>query len=118
MAVFILWGAFSLASCYENSLEELSGSGNCDTADISYSRDINPIIAISCAISGCHHAGTVETFPLASYHDVKAEAETGLLLKSINHEPGVAAMPKSASKLTDCDIGRITAWINAGGPDN
>lgn len=106
------------SACYKNSLEELSDQGDCKTADISYNNDIRRIINIHCNISGCHNASTVETFPLVSYQQLKAEVTSGLLLKVINHEPGVEAMPKNVSKLADCYIQQITSWVNAGAPDN
>lgn len=116
--IFIGCAVVLLSACYKNSLEELSGSGDCNTNNMSYASDIRPIINISCAISGCHHAGAVLTFPLTTYDEVKAEAENGLLLKSINHDPSVSAMPKDVSKLSDCQIGKITSWVNAGAPNN
>lgn len=106
------------SACYKNSLEELSNPGGCKTTNISYSTDVRPIINIHCNISGCHTASTVETFPLITYQQLKAEASSGMLLKVINHEPGVEAMPKNVSRLADCYIQQITSWVNAGALDN
>jgi cytochrome c553 len=36
----------------------------------------------------------------------------------IEQQPGFDAMPKGASKLSDCDIARIRAWVAAGQPNN
>ncbi len=109
---------FLLSACYKNSLEELEKPGDCDIRNISYERNIRPLISMSCNMSGCHNAGTAETFPLVTYEQLRSEAINGLLLKSINHEPGVVAMPKAISKLSDCNIAKITAWIAAGTPNN
>lgn len=109
---------FLFTACYKNSLEELSGSGDCKTDDVSYSSNVRPIINIHCNISGCHNAATVETFPLVTYDQLKAEAVSGLLVKVIQHAPGVEPMPKNVSGLADCYIQQIISWVNAGAPDN
>lgn len=116
--VYLTGGIILLSACYKNSLEELSNSTDCDVSNISYSKDIKPILNISCNISGCHNTNSTQTFSLEKFDEVKAEAESGLLLKSINHEAGVSPMPKNVSKLTDCHINKITAWVNAGTPNN
>lgn len=116
--IYISGLLFLLSACYKNSLEELSDPDGCEAVNISYSKDIRSIINIHCNISGCHHSGSVETFPLVTYQELKAEADNGLLLKAINHEPGVSAMPKNVSKLSACYIKQITVWVNAGAPDN
>lgn len=107
-----------LSACYKNSLEELENPNGCDTRNISYARDIRPLISMSCNMSGCHDAGTTTTFSLATYERLRAESVNGVLIKSINHEPGVEAMPKAVSKLSDCNIQKITAWVAAGAPNN
>lgn len=116
--VYLVGVLFLFSACYKNSLEQLSQPGGCDTSNITYGKDIRPLIGISCSISGCHNAGAVETFPLIIYADIKAKVDDGLLLKSIKHEAGVSAMPKNVSKLTDCNINKITVWINNGALNN
>ncbi|WP_437917974.1 hypothetical protein [Sphingobacterium sp. LRF_L2] len=99
-------------------MEELSGSDNCNVENVSYGSSIRPIMNISCAINGCHHASAILTFPLTTYSELKEQVDNGLLLKSINHEAGVSPMPKSVSKLSDCNIKKITAWIVDGALNN
>ncbi|GAB3431585.1 hypothetical protein [Niabella aquatica] len=115
---YLLFVAFFLPACYRNSLEALSDRDECNTANITYSKDIRTIISTRCAISSCHQNGSMETFSLETFEDLKNIVANGELLKSINHEAGVAAMPKNVSKLPLCTISKITAWVNAGAPDN
>ncbi len=109
---------FTTLSCYNHSLEELSQGDDCHREDASYKNDVRPILNRSCSISGCHSTTPLNTFQLVEYEDVKAQADNGLLLKTIKHESGVSAMPKSASKLTDCEISKITSWVSAGAKNN
>lgn len=115
---YLLYVVFFLSACYRNSLEALSGTDECNTANLTYSKDIRTIISTRCAISSCHQNGSTETFSLETFEDLKSIVSNGTLLKSINHEPGVVAMPKNVSKLSLCTISKITAWVNAGAPNN
>ena len=57
---------------------------------------------------------------LEGYDDLKVHVDNGKFLSSITHDGNASFMPKSANntKLPDCDISQITAWINAGAPNN
>lgn len=116
--IYLLGIVLLATACYKNNLEDLASPDGCDVTDITYSKDVRPIVNIFCGIGGCHNAATVETFPLVTYEQLKAEVDNGLLLKSINHSPGAVAMPKNTSKLADCYIRKITAWVNAGALNN
>ena len=110
-----------LAACYSDKEDQLytapsTGTG-CDTANISFATHIQPIMNQYCAISGCHDAVTKSfTHDLSSYAGVKSSAERGRFLPSIKHESTYLPMPKGMAKLGDCEITKITAWINAGMP--
>lgn len=116
--LYLLCIMLFFAACYKNSLEALSNPGGCNSSGMSYSKDIRPIISMHCNINGCHNADAVETFPLVTYDQLKQEAERGILVKVINHDPDVPAMPKNVSKLPDCYIKQITSWVNAGALNN
>lgn len=119
-AIIILTGcaAVTLSACYKNDLETLSGTVGCNTTNISYANDVKVMISTNCAVSGCHDAGAATTFTLTSYDDVKTIADDGRFLKSIRHDQGVSAMPKSSSKLSQCNIDKVASWIQSGALNN
>lgn len=107
-----------LSACYKNNLADLTGNTTCDTSNMTYSADIEPILKNNCTNSGCHESTAALTFPLTSYEDVKMVALDGRLLRSLRHQVGVAAMPKGMSQLDSCTISKIEAWINQGTLNN
>lgn len=111
-----------LPGCYMDNEEELypdDPTATCDTAIVTYSGTVQPIIASNCATSGCH-AGSAPAsgYNLESHAGLAAIATNGRLLGTIRHESGYSPMPKNTSKLPDCSIAQITAWVNAGAQNN
>lgn len=104
--------------CYYDKEELLyPGSFICDTAAVKYSTTILPIVSASCY--SCH-AGQ---FPLGgirldSYADLRLVALNGKLYGTITHNGSFPPMPRDAPKLSDCKIGYIKTWIDAGAPNN
>jgi hypothetical protein len=87
----------------------------CDTVQIGYAEDILPIFSANCI--PCH--STTNAFGsiiLATLEDARIPAENGLLLKAVTHDPGVVPMPKGGGQLSDCEISKISRWINLGEP--
>jgi len=39
------------------------------------------------------------------------------IIGAINHDDGFSPMPKGGSKVSDCDIDKMTQWINDGAPE-
>ncbi|HXA03127.1 MAG TPA: hypothetical protein VNW99_14125 [Cytophagaceae bacterium] len=85
----------------------------CDTNNVSYSKNIKPIIATNCY--KCHDSNNAPLFAnnnhLDSYDSLKLHIKNGLTY-NIDHVPGFLAMPKGAPKLADCDIAKIKAWAH------
>lgn len=111
----------SLQSCYLNNEEELYGipdPDDCNTASVSFSSDVNPIIQANC-ITGCHSAVN-QSFGivLEQYEQIKNEAQNERFIKAINHESGASPMPKGATKLAQCKVDKIRAWIEDGALNN
>lgn len=117
---------FLLAGCYYDKEDQLypdpgSGGGTgggCDTTGMTYAADIAPIFNASCAVAGACHNGTARSsgYDLSNYSGSVNAANSGRLMGVIKHEPGFSPMPKGMQKLGDCEINKITAWINAGTP--
>jgi Fe-S cluster biogenesis protein NfuA len=91
--------------------------GGCDTANVTFSGTIVPILQGNCI--GCHSApvgsgGVI----LTTYADVLTVVNNGKLWGAVNFSPGFIGMPYNGSKMNDCNIAKIRIWINAGAPDN
>jgi cytochrome c553 len=110
--------AISVTSCYYDNEEELyPDTGGCDTANVTYSASISPIMQSRC--NGCHDASTASGGVVTSdYAGLKTVADNGRLWGAVNHDDGYSPMPKNAGKLSDCDLSKIKAWIGAGAPNN
>lgn len=110
-----------LASCYNDKEDQLypQPTGGCDTTNVTFATDIQAIGTNSCAFGGCHDAATKSSgYDLTTYAGFKLAVDNNRLLGSINRDNGFSAMPKGMNKLGDCEIAKITAWVNAGAPNN
>ncbi len=111
---------FFFSACYydKEDLVYPSTGGVCDTVAMKYSVDVVNILSANCY--KCH-AGTAALGGgnmLDNYTGLKFMVNNGKLLKAINHLPGASEMPKGDPKLSDCNIAKITAWVNNGAPNN
>lgn len=105
------------ASCYYDVEEELY-SCSIDPASAKFSTVITPLLN-SYGCSGCHN-GTAPSggVNLSTHAQVKTVADNGRLYGAINHAPGFVPMPLGASKMADCDVRKIKAWIDGGALNN
>jgi cytochrome c5 len=94
------------------------GGGNtCDTANMKYAANVQPIISASCY--SCHGNGSSSGgISLDSYAKLKTLADNGKLLGTIEHASGYIGMPLGGAKLADCSINKIKSWINHGTLNN
>jgi cytochrome c5 len=93
------------------------GGTTCDTANMKYAADVQPIISASCY--GCHGGSSASGgISLDSYAELKTQADNGNLLGTITHASGYSAMPQGGTKLSDCNINKIRSWINHGTLNN
>ena len=105
--------------CYYDSVEELYpvSYGSCDTSITTYSGFVSPFINNNCI--GCHsdavNSGGVS---LEGHTKAQLKALDGPLLGSLGHQAGYAAMPPSGIKIDNCTYTKISAWVNAGAPNN
>lgn len=111
-------GILLFASCYSDKEDELypKPAGNsCDTANLSFATDIQPIINSNCATAGCHDA-TTKSFghDLSSYNGVVTSVNSGRFLGAIRHEANFLPMPKNGLKLPECEMNKIQAWVSQG----
>lgn len=92
-------------------------SSNCDTANVSFANSIMPLIDTYC--KGCHSGSAPSAgILLTNYPEIKAQADNGYLLGVIDHRNGFKPMPQGGNKIAQCDIDKISAWINQGTLNN
>ena len=108
-----------LTSCYYDNAEDLYGQlAPCDTANVRYSVQVVNILSQNCY--RCHGGNAIDGagVKLQDVKVVQSNALSGTLLGVLNHAPGYVQMPKNATKLSNCDIAIIEAWIKRGAPEN
>ena len=93
-------------------------------ADISYSKDIYPILESRCG--KCHMGSfTSENLNMETYDSLMAGSQNGAVIVAGNAKESLLArkilkgeMPKRGPKLTPAQVQIIIDWINAGAPNN
>jgi cytochrome c5 len=104
------------SGCYYDHAEELYPTGTCDATNITYANGVQEIMTRNSCLS-CHSGTTPDGgILLDTYANVKLRVSDGKLWGSINHLSGFKAMPQGASKISQCDINKIKAWMDAGTP--
>jgi len=114
---------FELGSCYYDKTQLQYPTTTCDTTNVSYSVDIANILDASC--QSCHKGSSSSSgINLYDYATIKSLAldgkyTYGSLVSSISFQGGNPnPMPQGGSKLPECDINKIQAWVNRGAPAN
>lgn len=90
---------------------------------VSFSREVQPIIAANCTQSGCHGNVATEEFPLVTYDEIRFKVTPGNGRKSELYRAitgrGVDFMPPGPSApLTEDQIRTIFMWIEQGANNN
>jgi mono/diheme cytochrome c family protein len=115
----LLVAAFAYTGCYYDKASLVYPSeDDCDTTDITLSTDINAILTANCFVCHGGNATAANGIQLEQYAVIKAYADNGRLLSAITQDGNAAPMPQGAAKLSDCNINKFRAWINAGAPNN
>ncbi|MFC2151098.1 hypothetical protein ACFLSE_01110 [Bacteroidota bacterium] len=103
------------SSCTYDNEEDLLKDFQCDTVGIVYN-DLTYIFSDNCA--DCHNETLFyRDIKMNTIENVRISINTDRVLPAIKHE-GQYKMPFERPKLSDCDIEKIEAWINAGMPEN
>lgn len=114
----------ALAGCYNDKEDQLypkpgngGTGGGCDTTNVTYAGTIQPILNQYCTSAGCHDAtGLGGGYNMTSYEGAKLAAPR--MIGAITWQSGYSFMPKGLPKLGDCEISKITKWVNMGAPNN
>lgn len=121
LVLFILAG-FLLTACYFDNEEDLfqyvdQAGGDCVVMSAEFTADIVPILTAYC--NRCHRDGRTDgNVNLERYDRVVPYASNGTLLGSAKHDAGFLAMPPSGGSIPACDLQKLSAWIEAGSPNN
>lgn len=95
--------------------EELLYPGQCDPGDATvagyWASTIEPLIRSRCA--NCHFPGGQGPGDLRAYAQVRAIVDNGQFQRLVFQ---TKAMPQDGS-LSDCDLQKLQAWVNAGASD-
>ena len=107
-----------ISGCYYDVEEDIYGTTECKSTDMSYMNDIFPIIKNNC-FNGCHNGANPSSgISLESYEGLKNKVDDERLLGAIKRLGGFSPMPKDRSKLIACDIEKIENWILEGALNN
>ena len=103
--------------CHYDVEEDLVVRSDCDTTEVSYSRDILPIIEGRCY--KCHAASlNLGGITLEGYGRLIIQINSGRLIGAVRRESGFSPMPQNENMLNECNIKMLEAWIDNGAPDN
>lgn len=112
LAVVLMYTA-----CYKDNEEDLYPDNGCNTENVSFAQTVWPVLNNNCV--SCHSGpGASGGIRLGNYNEVVATIDGGRFLGAIKHENGFSAMPQGGSKLSDCNISQIDAWIAQGKLNN
>ena len=107
----------STTGCYYDKEEVLYPDTVCDTANVTYSRSVVPILSSNCIT--CHGGNTPSAgIKLDAYADVKVQATNGRLWGAVSHSTNYSPMPKNAAKMSTCNLAKIKKWLDAGALNN
>ena len=122
LSVLVLVLFFS--SCYYDNIDEMHPEvgliPDCidDTTSVTYSKDIQPLLLTNCGSqnNNCHQTSNNgnKDISLATYTDVSGITSSQLLSCITWDDPDYTRMPYGGSKLSDCKINKIAAWIHQG----
>jgi hypothetical protein len=122
VAVSSVWSACDGGS--DDASGGAGGVGGGNNADVTFHRDIEPILHASC--SNCHFKDRIGPFPLVTYEDAKdvaallaAQVEARLMPPFHAQETDTCVPLRSWKddvRLTDEQIAKFKAWAAAGAP--
>jgi hypothetical protein len=115
LAFFIILALFTFSSCSKGSGGGGGGNTNVDCSAVTnkaFNADVLPIIQSSCAIAGCHAAGSTNGPGALTNHPEVFGARS-----SIRSAVATGQMPKNSS-LSTAQKNSIICWIDSGAPNN
>lgn len=107
----------SATGCYYDKEEKLYPQTVCDTAAVTYSSSVVPVLLSNCTV--CHGGNTPSAgIKLDTYAGVKVQADNGRLWGAVSQATSFSPMPKNGTKLNTCNLTKIKKWLDAGALNN
>lgn len=106
-----------LTACeYENTedLRPIELVDTCPTDSLTFQADIEPIFIQNCNNSGCHNSGS-SFGDFTSYAGIKSKIDDN---DKIRQRVIIEKSMPASAPLPDCEIRKLTAWLDAGAPNN
>jgi hypothetical protein len=105
---------FLLSACSYQSEEDLAKplAGGCDTATVTFTNSIQPILSRNCTTPGCHNGSAPGNFTIFS--ELQTVVNSGQLRNRVLVQK---TMPPSGA-LSACDQAKLDKWLQAGAPNN
>lgn len=117
LAVGLVIVLVSATGCYYDKEEKLYPQTVCDTATVTYSSSVVPILLSNCTV--CHGGNTPSAgIKLDTYAGVKVQADNGRLWGAVSQATSFSPMPKNGAKLNTCNLTKIKKWLDAGALNN
>lgn len=92
-----------------------TGTGNCDTANMTFSTTILPLINTRC--NDCHTGNVTSGFNFSNYNVLRARAISGELMNRLTTTDPSKHMPQGGPMLPDCEIQKFRAWVARNAPN-
>ncbi|MFC5269741.1 hypothetical protein [Adhaeribacter terreus] len=100
----------------QGARNEICGTSTCDTASVTYSAVIKPLVQNNC--SGCHNNSLASGgYNFSTHAGLVVAVNNGRLVGAVSHAAGFVPMPQGG-KLTDCQVSQIKKWVNFGALNN
>ncbi len=92
-------------------------TASCDTANVSYASVVKPILDNNCV--GCH-SGSAATagVNLSSADNISRVVSRNRVFPRVLTSSGGASQMPPGGRLSQCEIDKITAWVNQGARNN
>ncbi|GLR15532.1 hypothetical protein [Portibacter lacus] len=113
----LILSVITIFSCDKESITpemEEEMEEECNLTDVTYNGTIKSILS-GCQGSSCHGSGTGRE--MTNFTEAKAYAQNGRILGALNRDNNFSPMPKNGSKLSQCKIDQVSAWIDADYPE-
>ena len=110
-----------ISSCYYDNQQDLyPGQATCDTVNVSFAKEIKPLIDAQC--TGCHNTQSPTAgISLSTHAEILAYAKSGQLygvLSWVAPFTGSKQMPPGGPKWSNCNLSKLKSWIDKGAPNN
>jgi hypothetical protein len=117
LAVGLVIVLVSATGCYYDKEEKLYPQTVCDSATVTYSSSVVPVLLSNCTV--CHGGNTPSAgIKLDTYAGVKVQADNGRLWGAVSQATSFSPMPKNGTKLNTCNLTKIKKWLDAGALNN